>query len=228
MKLSKKLDLSKIKKVTFSDKQFISESQVKTQIVLHHSAGWDNARGMFAGWAKDSQRVATCVGIEDQGTIYQGFWSGYWAYHIYLMSRYNNLPSNMVGYKNKSHAKTLEMQSIGVEICNWGSLTMSKDGSFKSWAGVTVDESKVIEYESAFKGFNFYEKYTEKEIESIYQLCSYWGNKYGIPLKYSDDIWDVNLDAISGQPGIYTHVSYRTDKSDCHPQPNLIEALKAL
>jgi hypothetical protein len=34
--------------------------------------------------------------------------------------------------------------------------------------------------------------------------------------------------ALSGTPGVWTHVSYRADKSDCHPQIELINALKEL
>jgi hypothetical protein len=41
-------------------------------------------------------------------------------------------------------------------------------------------------------------------------------------------MWDVSKNALSGKPGIYTHVSYRKDKSDCVPQPELITALQSL
>ena len=45
---------------------------------------------------------------------------------------------------------------------------------------------------------------------------------------YKKDMWDISRSALSGSPGIYTHVSYRKDKSDCHPQKDLIENLKNL
>jgi hypothetical protein len=41
-------------------------------------------------------------------------------------------------------------------------------------------------------------------------------------------MWDLSNDALAGKKGVYTHVSFRTDKSDMHPQPELIEMLKNL
>jgi hypothetical protein len=41
-------------------------------------------------------------------------------------------------------------------------------------------------------------------------------------------MWDLNDDALNGKNGIFTHVSYRADKSDMHPQPELVEMLKGL
>ena len=41
-------------------------------------------------------------------------------------------------------------------------------------------------------------------------------------------MWDISPNALSGINGIYTHVSYRSDKNDMSPQINLIEMLKTL
>jgi hypothetical protein len=41
-------------------------------------------------------------------------------------------------------------------------------------------------------------------------------------------MWDISANALKGVNGIYTHVSYRSDKNDCSPQFNLIETLKTL
>jgi hypothetical protein len=57
---------------------------------------------------------------------------------------------------------------------------------------------------------------------------AYWNEKFGIPLDYNADMWDVTNNALDGKPGIWTHNSYRTDKSDCHPQPELIKMLQTL
>ena len=39
-------------------------------------------------------------------------------------------------------------------------------------------------------------------------------------------MFETNEKALKGYHGVWTHTSYRTDKSDCHPQPELIEMLK--
>ena len=41
-------------------------------------------------------------------------------------------------------------------------------------------------------------------------------------------MWDISDKALAGEAGVWTHVSFRTDKSDCHPQPELIQMLKSL
>lgn len=41
-------------------------------------------------------------------------------------------------------------------------------------------------------------------------------------------MWSVSNKALKGQNGLYTHNSYRRDKSDVSPQPKLIEMLKSL
>ena len=39
---------------------------------------------------------------------------------------------------------------------------------------------------------------------------------------------NISKNAMNGVPGVWTHTSYRNDKSDCHPQKELIEMLKRL
>jgi hypothetical protein len=41
-------------------------------------------------------------------------------------------------------------------------------------------------------------------------------------------MWSVSKNALSGVAGVYTHNSYRRDKSDISPQPKMIEMLKKL
>ncbi len=41
-------------------------------------------------------------------------------------------------------------------------------------------------------------------------------------------MFETNKQALNGYHGVFTHVSYREDKSDCHPQPELIQMLKSI
>lgn len=234
MNLNKELPNDLITTVSFPEDQFVKVEYNKKQIVLHHSAGWDYANGMIDWWKSNKERVATCVGIEDSGKIYKIFDSKYYAWHINILSAKNNIP--FTKYRRGAHALMLERHSIGVEICNWGGLTLI-NGEFHTYAskGVTgiggkivVPKSKVQHYPNKFRGYEFYERYTDAEIESLYKLISYWCDFYGIDKSYKENMWDINESAIRGDSGVWTHVSYRSDKSDCHPQPELIEMLKAL
>ena len=47
-----------------------------------------------------------------------------------------------------------------------------------------------------------------------------------IPETHYDRSWfDIKSEALGGAPGIWTHVNYRRDKSDCIPQPEFINML---
>ena len=39
-------------------------------------------------------------------------------------------------------------------------------------------------------------------------------------------MFDINTNALDGKAGIWTHVSFRADKSDVSPQPKLVKMLK--
>ena len=41
-------------------------------------------------------------------------------------------------------------------------------------------------------------------------------------------MWDVSKNALTGKPGVWSHTSYRFDKSDIHPQQEVIDMLKSL
>ena len=130
------------------------------------------------------------------------------------------------------------MASIGIEIDAWGGLMRYN----RQWYPAKWDEKlkqnvpnlgvrpiqNVQVYEQGYKGFFGFEKYTAEQIEAVRQLLVFWNEKFGIPLDYNDDMWAVSSKAMSGTPGIWTHVSFRDDKSDCHPQPELIQMLKSL
>ena len=124
--------------------------------------------------------------------------------------------------------KSLDKVSIGVEICNWGSLE-KRGEKFYNYVNREVPLDEVCELRTAYKGKKYYHAYTDAQIESVRQLLVYWNEVYNIPLDYiEENLWDLSKDALSGKPGIYTHNSYRKDKSDISPQPKMIKMLKSL
>ena len=116
-----------IKQVAFPTSQYFQEEHPKKQIYLHHTAGNANAEQVFAGWAANSEKIGTCVSISGKGIgardgeIVQGFSSKYWAYHLGLKQD----TFTKAGVKYQS----IDKISIGIEICNWGQLTL-KDGKY--------------------------------------------------------------------------------------------------
>jgi peptidoglycan hydrolase-like protein with peptidoglycan-binding domain len=191
---------------------YYQEIAPKNQIVWHHSAGWDNARGMFDWWMNDKiWHVATAIGIDDKGDVFRGYDESFWGHHI-GMSNLQNLARNR--------------ESVAVEVCNWGALT-EKNGKLYSWANAEIPKAKAIELN--YKGTKYYEIYTDAEIEALEMWTLLMALRFDIPLDYRHaDMWSLSQNAINGVPGIYTHNSFIEWKSDVSPQPKLIEMAKRL
>lgn len=218
-----KLNLKDIIQVDFPDNQYYKKQQTKTQIVLHHTVSGQGVNGDIAWWRSTADRIATAIIIDWKGDIYQCFSSKYWGHHLGIKAS-NNVALNKA--------------SIGIEIDAWGGLVRKAklwypakwDGKLKKYVANTsiAPIEKVQQYSNGFRGFYGFEKYTKEQIEAVRQLLVYWNDTYGIPLGYNEDMWNVSPRALSGEPGVWSHVSYRNDKSDCHPQPNLVKMLKSL
>jgi N-acetyl-anhydromuramyl-L-alanine amidase AmpD len=123
--------------------------------------------------------------------------------------------------------RILNQQSIGIELCSWGPLK-KVEGKYYNYLNQEIPSDEVITYIQLFRGTFYYQKYTDNQLESLKHLLTYLCTKYKIPTEYKTDMWDISTNALSGSPGIYTHVSFRKDKSDCHPQNELIETLTKL
>jgi hypothetical protein len=223
-RLLKTVDLSG----KFSD--YIKEVYPKKQIIWHHSAGWDNARGMIDYWQVDARPgVATAIGIIDDGTIFKAFDEKYWGGSIGCDAKVfiqHGVPLITSQNGKILNNQFLDKGAIAVEVCNWGCLT--KEGNqYKTWAGVYLPEDKVIK--CSYRGFEYYEKYTPAEIEALKKWTLLMAIAHNIPLSYNhDDMWEVSKKALSGIPGLYTHGSYRWDKNDVYPNPELITMAKSL
>lgn len=207
-----KIDLTKIVQVDFPQEQFYSIPERKNQIVLHHTASPSSSvLGDIAWWIQTTQRIATCMIIAGDGKFHQLFRSKYWAYHI------------------GSGSTFLEKASIGVEIDSAGGLR-ERGGKWYTWYGKTLPESKISFYPEGFRGYEAFESYSERQIKSLYKLLKYWKTEVHpeIPTRYRSTMWGLNDLALNGHAGIWSHVSYRQDKSDCHPQVDLIKMLKYL
>jgi N-acetyl-anhydromuramyl-L-alanine amidase AmpD len=206
-----KATLPIIKKLDFPESQYIKQAQKKNKIVLHHTGSGRGATGDYKYWLNDPKRIATCVIIDADGVCNQLYSSEFWGFHI------------------GRGIESLERESIGIEIDSWGGLTFDeKNKKFISYTNTPVPKENVIEYEKSFRGYRFFERYTDDQLEATRKLLIYWNEKYGIPITYREDMWDVSLAALNGEPGVFSHCSYRKDKSDVHPQPELIQMLKSL
>ncbi|NJO91098.1 MAG: N-acetylmuramoyl-L-alanine amidase [Chloroflexia bacterium] len=205
----KPLDLSKINFIDFPENHYYREIYDKKQVVFHHTVSGPGIRGDLNTWLSTSTRIATCIIIDRDGTPNQMFSSKYWGFHT-------------------GKGRRIDQHSIGIEFDNWGGLIKSKD-SYKATYGNKVDVP-VTHYPNGFRGYEYYESYTDAQIQTAGELLLLWKDIYGIPLDYKEDMWDISPRALSGEPGVWAHVSFRpaSDKQDIHPQPEVIEMFKSI
>lgn len=193
------------------DSQYFKQETKKTMIVLHHtvSPGHDST-GDRNWWLNTPDRVATHCIITQDGTIHKTIDGKYWGHHLGLKTA-NNTALNKASY-------AIELDSLG---------PVDKDGNSLAYKGVKA-KAGVQHYPNKFRGYEYFEKYTPKQIQAAKELIIAMCDKFDIPKLYHPGMWDIKESALMGMPGIWTHVSFRKDKSDCHPQPELIEMLKSL
>lgn len=212
--------LNKIIQVNFPETQYIKEQTQKNQIYLHHTvSNGINSLADINYWLSTTERIATSIIIQNDGTPYQCFSTKYWGYHLGVKKEV--FAAHGIPYIN------LDKYSIGVEIDSAGGLT-KKNGKWYSCFDSVIPDNNVIEYPNGFRGFYGFEKYTDAQIQTLRELLLYWNNVWKISLEYDETIFDINLNALKGNNGIYTHCSVRKDKSDVHPQIELINMLRGL
>lgn len=205
----------KIIERSLSPNQYIKQIFDKKQIFLHFTAGGPNAENVISGWDMDSPTISTAYVIDRRdGSIYEAFKPEFWSYHL-----------GIKGTKGK-----LDKASIGIEICNWGPITKTGD-KFITYTKKELPKSEVFELSQPFRGYKYFERYTDEQLLSVEQLLEFLIIKFNIPIQKSfDNTWfDFNSDVINDcLPGIWTHVNVRQDKTDLYPDNRILEMLNRL
>lgn len=228
-----------IKNIPLVKGEFYDETTKKDTIYIHHTAGGHRPDWTIAGWNSDKSksgqqlRVATSfvigglsTGAPDaswDGVICKCFPEENWAHHLGL-----GAPNNAA----------LNAKSIGIEICNYGPITLSNDGKYYNYVNKPVPASMVAELPTPFQGYKFYHKYSDKQIAALKELLIDLSTRYKIDLKGGlqsalkvskpHDAFLLSQDALAGKPGLWTHTNVRKDKFDCSPQDNLVAMIKSL
>lgn len=187
-------------------------TQKPKQICLHDLAG--TLAGSLSWWQHDGQPVNTPLIIARDGRGIQIYHSMRWGYALGL-----------------DHNRRAEIESltISVELENWGWL-VQRGGKFYNWVNREVPASEVCMLEKPWRGHTLFHAYTPEQIETTRLLLKHWGEVYDIPLHYKDkELWNLSDNArFAKVGGVYTHASFRRDKTDVSPQPAMIEMLKGL
>lgn len=178
-----------INNIFLDSDEYFSVNYKKSIIYLHHTAGSHRPDYVVQYWNRDSyengsnKRIATSYIIGGtstrdgdstwDGKIVRCFPDNYWAWHLGV-SGANGL---------------FDKISIGIELCNYGYLTKSKSGQFLTYVNSVVPIDQVIELSKPFRGYKYYHKYTDRQIDSLRSLLIHLGNKYDINLKLGLQEW---------------------------------------
>ncbi len=192
------------------DDQYYKDVYNKRQIVIHHTVSNGNAKNVINWWKQTKEKIGVSFVIDREGNVFKAFSSAHWAHHLGTKEINNTI---------------LNKQSIGIELCSWGTLTF-KNGIYYNSVKEEIPKEEVVTYIYPFREHRHFQKYSEKQLESLKLLLQYLCETYNIPKTYIPEMWEISKSALRGDKGIFTHVSYRRDKSDCHPQKELIELLK--
>jgi len=172
-----------IKKQYLPKNEYYPTEYGKKTIVLHHTAGSHRPDWVISSWDRDQTkggkplRVATQYVIGGKSTrdgntdwdgkIVEAFPVKMWAHHL--------------GTKNSNNTQ-LNQQSIGIEICNYGPLTKSANGEYFTYVNSKVPEEDVVDLGKNWRGYRYYQKYTESQIESIRFLICKLSSEHGIDI----------------------------------------------
>ena len=215
-----------------NDNEFVSELHYKKQIILHHTAGGPRPDFTIGWWEQDTQRVGTSFVIGRKsgdpdafdGVVYRAFPEYLWAYHLGLSKKNSSISADLRSSLNKT--------SIGIEICSYGPLTKKEDGTFRTVVNnKVIPPDEVTDLGDKWREYQYFEKYTARQLEATKNLILTLAYYFNVPvddLAYDSKWFGINKDALNGTPGIWTHVNYRKDKTDCFPQPELIDMLNSL
>jgi len=205
--------------------QYYPEPQKKLQIVLHHTVSNPlSPQGDIGFWRSDSTRIATYCIISYDGTINRCFPSNAWAHHLGVKT--SELKS--IGFKDfMIRNNILNRNSIAIELDGWGGVTKYHDNFFNVY-GKPLDKSLDV-IECKWRGYEYFQKYSDEQIQALEELISYLMKTYSIPsYGIKDGNIDLRKDALNSVPGIYSHSSYRLDKSDLYPDERIFRMLKNL
>ena len=95
------------------------------------------------------------------------------------------------------------------------------------WNGNTIAE---------YKSHKKYQEYSDAQIVALKGLLKRWVTKHNIPFSYDEATYKMMFpkkgsnspEVAKGKPGIWTHNSVDSEKSDVFPSPKLIKLFKEL
>jgi len=215
----------------------------KTQVVIHHTAGYATAKQDVSFWREKNFSLATHYIIERSGFTEHVFADKFWSNHIGA-KHYQNTARNKGSF-------SIELQNIGWLVPTDPSFITSDSfvdayGNIKTkqeFGGVSEPymfdkNNNIVKMKDGYKGKKFFQSYTVDQLKALWNVISKWKDQIDLTVSYRnfEDVFPYKIkpgytvyktsdNAFSGTPGFYTHNSFRADKIDVFPQKELLEML---
>lgn len=202
----------------FPSKHYYKDQAPKQRIICHHTEGDTAGRGAIEHWkTRTDGRGTVCTPyiIRADGDVLQLFDPKNWAYALGLGSR--------------GFYRELERTSVQIELASWGALVKKGETFVDNYnQGVVIPPDQVEMYPMPWRlGFSYFQKYTPQQIATLVELVQTTAKAFNIPVFYHfSTFFAYNKLALAGTPGLYGHTAFRLDKTDLHPQPDLVQALQ--
>jgi len=240
-----------ISKYLLKPDEYYTTGEKKEWLFLHHTAGWNNPFAVVDSWESDTRgkvgaqyviggRHLQTLDSKHDGKIVQCYPSHKnYGWHLGI--------GNTVVHR----------ASIGIEVCNFGWLL--KDGNdFKTYVsldskgkivpgkGPIVNPSEVCDLGKEFRGFRYFHKYTESQLNSLKFLIVKISTETGIDITQGLKerikktgpfaAFDYDPNIVSGKAkGLFAHTNVSPknkygdyEKWDITPQPGVIDLILSL
>ena len=198
----------------------------KQWLFLHHTAGWENPYQVADMWARDNRgNVATefILGgksIKDGSSKFDG-------------ELIQCFPEGGYGWHTGTGNSVMHRNSVGIEVCCMGQIV---DG--KTYVGTKADPSQIVKLAKPFRGFQYWHRYSDLQINTLRNWILFMANKYNIDpriglvewvkAKGADGFDVLDFAKADKTPGMYSHTNVMKGKVDMFPQQELIDMLLSL
>ena len=192
---------------------FYPTATEKTSICLHFTVGY--VMSDIPALTNPTSHVSVSYVVDRAGRIYELFPDRYWSYH---------LGSGAVGGN-----ATMSKHSIGIEISNYGPLTLKNGKLLDAYGNTYCSESETGLYDRYdYRGYQYYASMTAEQVGATAALVKHLCTAHKIPVNFrQDDRPFANAAEAISFRGIFYHTSVRKDKFDWPFSPSLSAVVEA-
>lgn len=172
----------------------------KKSICLHFTVGY--IMSDIAALSKAGDHVSVSYVVDRGGRIYELFPDKFWSYHLGASA----LGGNSV----------MSKQSIGIEISNYGPLTLKDGKLMDAYGNAYCSQAETEFYEACdYRGHKYYATMSQEQIKAVAALVKYLTAKHSIPLNFvTNDEPFKSANEATNFAGVFFHSNVRKDKFD--------------